>query len=222
MSVPEYFIGNVYVWLGDMDTVRPAAPNIAPAASDWTLMGTTLGTGADQINIVNLPDEGVTWEVTQTINPERDLNDVFPSDGFRVEADQMVNFSLKDFRAEIIQNALNGSADNNLVTISAVDNAATPKEAGYRQLGVSAMGVAVTKVALLVRVDNSPYQVAGAGYVSEFWTPSCYEMSNFSTVLGSRAASMVPFQFMSILSRAAANVNDRMGSWRFEDTAITP
>ena len=28
---------------------------------------------------MRLTDEGVTWEVPQTINPERDLNDVFPS-----------------------------------------------------------------------------------------------------------------------------------------------
>ena len=26
MSVPEYFIGNVYAWLADEDTARPAAP----------------------------------------------------------------------------------------------------------------------------------------------------------------------------------------------------
>ena len=83
-------------------------------------------------------------------------------------------------------------------------------------MGVSGMGVAVAKLALLVRVDNSPYQAGGAPwYVSEFWGPSVYEMSNFTTVLGSRAVSMVPFQFMSVLSGLAAHSANRMGSWRF-------
>ena len=66
------------------------------------------------------------------------------------------------------------------------------------------MGVEVaTAWHLLVRVDNSPYvvvagtaaDVANSPYISEFWGPSVYEMSNFTTVLGSRAVSMVPFQF---------------------------
>ena len=113
----------------------------------------------------------------------------------------MVGFSLKDFTAEVLSKALNGPA----VFPPADDVDAVSDVAGYRQVGVSNMGVAVTKLALLVRVNNSPYQVAGrlpapAIPISEFWGPSCYEMSNFTTVLGSRAVSMVPFQFMCILS----------------------
>ena len=93
---------------------------------------------------------------------------------------------------------------------------------------MSDMGVEVATMALLVRVDNSPYMVQPVipgtdvandppGYWSEFWGPSVYEMSNFSTVLGSRAVSMVPFMFDSLLSTAAANSANRMGSWRMQD-----
>ena len=58
------------------------------------------------------------------------------------------------------------------------------------------------------------------GTWSEFWGPEVYEMSNFTTALGSRAVSMVPFQFMSLLtdSTVAAIAADRMGSWRFQNT----
>ena len=207
MSVPEYFIGTIEAWLGDVNTLRPAAPNIEPAASDWVPLGNNRRT-----------DEGVSWSVPQTINGERDLNDIFKSDAFRVEADQMIGFSLKDFTAEVIQNALNGSADNNLVATVAAVPTPPPAQVAYKQVGVSAMGVAVTKVALLVRVNNSPYQVQGGGYVSEFWTPACYESSNFETVLGSRAVSLVPFMFESILANSTvpAIMADRMGSWRFQ------
>lgn len=195
MSVPEYFIGTVAVWLAVEDTARPADPATPPAAA-WVPLGNN-----------RLPDgEGVTWEVPQTINPERDLNDIFASDAFRVEADQMIGFSLKDFRAETISKALNDA------TVGTSTKAAS--------VSVSAMGVAVAKHALLVRVNDSPYPLAAAGddpYVSEFWGPSCYEMSNFTTALGSRAVSLVPFQFMSLLSMATANVLDRMGSWRFQN-----
>ena len=58
-----------------------------------------------------LTDEGVTWEVPQTINPERDLNDIFVSAmPFRVEADEMVSFNLKEFTAEVISKALGCSS----------------------------------------------------------------------------------------------------------------
>ena len=82
---------------------------------------------------------------------------------------------------------------------------------------MSGMGVAVAKHALLVRVDNSPYMVAGGGYWSEFWGPEVYEMSNFTTAMGSRAVSMVPFQFMSLLTDAVANTDEKMGSWHFQN-----
>ena len=208
MSVPEYFIGKVYAWLGAEDAVRPATPATKPTAAVWTLMGTSLGSGNTAIDIVHMPDEGVTWEVNQTINPERDLNDVFPADGFRVEADQMIGFSLKDFRAEILKPALNDAVIGAVVATKSAE------------IGVSAMGVAVAKHALLVRVDNSPYPLddpTDDPYMSEFWGPSMYEMSNFTTAIGSRSVSMVPFQFMSVLSRAVANRQNRMGSWRFQN-----
>ena len=209
MSVPEYFIGTIDVWLGDLNAVRPAAPNVVPAPSDWVKLGNN-----------RLTDEGVSWEIPQTINGERDLNDIFKSDAFRVEADQMIGFNLKDFTAEVVQNALNGSADRPIIATVAAD-AGPPALAGYVSMGVSTMGVAVTKMALLVRVNNSPYQVAGVTtpYVSEFWTPAGYESSNFATVLGSRGVSLVPFMFESILSNAPAHAADRMGSWRFQNTA---
>ena len=206
--VAEYFIGKVWAWLAVQNTARPTFPHIEPAVA-WELMG--VGTNADPQN--RLTDEGVTWEVPQTVTPERDHNDIFPGDAFRTEADQMVSFNLKDFRAEVIRKALNDAVQTNVDPSSA-------GESGYQQVSVSAMGVAVAKHALLVRVDNSPYQEAGGGYISEFWTPSCYEMSNFTTVLGSRAVSMVPFQFMSLLSGLAAHAADRMGSWRFQDTDV--
>ena len=202
MSVPEYFIGKVYAWLAVEDTARPADPTADPAAA-WEL----LGMGTNAVPLTRLSEDQVTWEVPQTINGERDLNEIFQSDAFRVEADQMIGFSLRDFRAEVIGKALNNAT---------VADDATAKS---MTVSVSAMGVAVAKHALLVRVDNSPYQVAGGGYMSEFWGPSVYEASNFTTVLGSRAVSMVPFQFMSVLSMATANVGDRMGSWRFQNIA---
>ena len=204
--VAEYFIGKVYAWLAPMDTARPADVLTAPAAA-WVLMGS----GTNAAPVTRMPDEGVTWEVPQTINGERDLNEVFPSDGFRAEADQMIGFSLRDFRAEILSPALNDATVNTI--------AATAMIAGAVEIGVSAMGVAVAKHALLVRVDNSPYAEAGVGYWSEFWGPSLYEMSNFTTGLGSRSVSMVPFQFMSVLSGAVLHVDNRMGSWKFQNAA---
>ena len=202
MAVSEYMIGHISAWLAPKDTARPDAPNVDPVAA-WVMMGQNRFT-----------DEGVTWEVPQTINPERDLNQIFPGDAFRVEADQMIGFSLKDFTAEILSHALD-EADVDTVV------AASPA-AGYKQVGVSAMGVAVAKMALLVRVDNSPYPVISGNdpYISEFWGPEVYEMSNFTTALGSRAVSLVPFQFMSLLtdSTVAAIAADRMGSWRFQNT----
>ena len=126
----------------------------------------------------------------------------------------MVSFNLKDFTAEVISKALNNETVVNTAAVA-------PGVAGYRSVGVSAMGVAVTlrwlcwcgstiRLMLLLRA------IRGA-YISEFWAPSCYEASNFTTVLGSRAVSLVPFQFMCILSGAVAHADDRMGSWRFQD-----
>jgi hypothetical protein len=210
MSVPEYFIGSIYAWLAAEDTARPADPIEEPAAA-WVLMGTGTNAVPHKANAtVRLTDEGVTWEVPQTINGERDLNEIFQSDAFRVEADQMIGFSLKDFRAEVIRKALNDAAIGDVAATKSLE------------IGVSAMGVAVAKHALLVRVDNSPYPKVTAStqvgpYISEFWGPSVYEMSNFTTALGSRAVSMVPFQFMSLLSMATANAANRMGSWRFQN-----
>ena len=203
MSVPEYFIGTVEAWLAPEDTVRPASlgPASRPVVAPWVRLGEN-----------RLTDEGVTWEVVQTINPERDLNAIFPGDAFRVEADEMVSFNLKEFTAEVISKALNNEAVDTTAAVAGV--------AGYRSVSVSGMGVAVAKMALLVRVNNAPYALAAgdAGpYISEFWAPSCYEASNFSTVLGSRAVSMVPFQFMCLLSNAPAHADDRMGSWRFQN-----
>ena len=202
--VAEYLIGTVEAWLAPVDTVRPTSlgPSSLPVIAPWLKLGEN-----------RLTDEGVTWEVPQTVNPERDLNEIFVSDAFRVEADEMVSFNLKEFTAEVISKALNGPA----VFPSADSVAAISDVAGYRQVSVSNMGVAVTKLALLVRVNNSPYQEVGGGYISEFWAPSCYEASNFTTVLGSRAVSLVPFQFMCTLSGAPAHSDDRMGSWRFQD-----
>ena len=197
----EYLIGYVDAWIAPKDTVRPVAPNL-PVVSPWVKLGTN-----------RLPDEGVTWEVPQTINPERSLNSIFSDDAFRVEADQMIGFSVKDFTAEVLSIALNDAE---------VDTEGpTATNVGYVSVGVSAMGVAVAKHALLVRVDNSPYIAAGGGYVSEFWGPEVYEMSNFTTALGSRAVSMVPFQFMSLLTDAVAHADDRMGSWRLVNASTT-
>ena len=201
--VAEYFLGKVYAWLAPMDTERPVDVLTEPLPV-WVLMGN----GTNAVPVTRMPDDGVTWEVPQTVNAERDLNEVFPSDGFRAEADQMIGFSLKDFRAEILSPALNDATVNTI--------AASPTIAGQVEIGVSLMGVAVAKHALLVRVDNSPYAEAGIGYWSEFWGPSLYEMSNFTTGLGSRSTSMVPFQFMSVLSGAVAHVDNRMGSWKFQ------
>ena len=201
--VAEYLIGTIEAWLAVEDTARPASlgPASRPVVAPWMKLGENRFT-----------DEGVTWEVPQTVNPERDLNDIFVSDAFRVEADEMVSFNLKDFTAEVISKALNNE--------TVVDTAAVAGVAGYRSVGVSGMGVAVAKMALLVRVNNSPYDLATGDtgpYIAEFWAPSCYEASNFTTVLGSRAVSLVPFQFMCILSGAVAHADDRMGSWRFQD-----
>ena len=211
--VAEYLIGTIDAWLGAEDLARPASLHEEPAAA-WVKLGENRFT-----------DEGVTWEIPQTINPERDLNEIFVSDAFRVEADEMVSFNLKEFTAEVIAKALNsGSAlIDGVTTVAAVSGVA-----GYHSVGVSAMGVAVTKVALLVRVNNSPYaQAAASGqlprpYISEFWAPSCYEASNFTTALGSRAVSMIPFQFMCILSGLTLHSADRMGSWRFQDADALP
>ena len=63
MSVPEYFIGRVYAWLGAEDAVRPVDPLTEPDDAVWTLMGTSVGLGADRVDTVRLTDEGVTWEV---------------------------------------------------------------------------------------------------------------------------------------------------------------
>ena len=208
--VAEYLIGTIEAWLAVEDTARPASlgPTSRPVVAPWMKLGNN-----------RLTDEGVTWEVPQTVNPERDLNDIFVSDAFRVEADEMVSFNLKEFTAEVISKALNNGDVETTAAVAGV--------AGYRSVGVSSMGVAVAKMALLVRVNNSPYlqpsnsaQLATdppTPYISEFWAPSCYEASNFTTVLGSRAVSLVPFQFMCILSGAAAHADDRMGSWRFQD-----
>ena len=50
-----------------------------------------------------MTDEGVTWEVPQDhqrgTGSERDIP---VGHAFRVEADQMIGFSLKDFRAEVL------------------------------------------------------------------------------------------------------------------------
>ena len=115
------------------------------------------------------------------------------------------------------------------MTTVAVDNAAHAEGSRVHiDLGCPAMGVAVAKHALLVRVDNSPYAAAGRGvpYVSEFWGPSVYEMNNFSTVLGSRAVSMVPFHvYELLLSGLAAYKTCRRPVWvpgGSRNVAITP
>ena len=91
-----------------------------------------MGTSAGGVDTVRMTDEGVTWEVPQEVNGERDLNEIFKSAAFRVSADQMIGFSLKDFRAEVIHKALNDATITTMAPASGVP--------GYREFGVSDMG----------------------------------------------------------------------------------
>ena len=105
----------------------------------------------------------------------------------------MIGFSLKDF-PQRLSKALN---DATQYSRSCGGRCGGISRGGYRSWACPHMGVAVAKHALLVRVNNSPYALATAmGPYVRVLGAEVYEMSNFTTVLGSRAVSMVPFQFM--------------------------
>lgn len=200
----RFIKGKVHVWLGAVDATRPAAPNIAPAEADWTPLGVDL-----------FDDAGLNWQLSQEITSFGPHNSVFKSAVFRDSAGVMFSFTMQDFTAEVLAKAMNN--------ITVGDSAADATNVGYSELKPGSIGVEVAEMAVLVRVDSSPY-FTGEGatpdlYVTEWYSPRAYESSNFDTALSAKGdVAKTPFEFMGLLSQGTGVAEaDKMGSWRITD-----
>ena len=206
----RFIKGKVHVWLGAVDATRPAAPNIAPAEADWTPLGVDL-----------FDDAGLNWQLSQEITSFGPHNSVFKSAAFRDSAGVMFSFTMQDFTAEVLAKAMN--------SITPGIGAADATNVGFKELKPGSIGVEVAEMAVLVRVDSSPYSGDSVGakaidlYVTEWYSPRAYESSNFDTALSAKGdVAKTPFEFMGLLSQGMAVADaDKMGSWRITDADTT-
>ena len=179
--------GNVAMYLAPVDTARPAAPNLAPAAP-WALFGDSYWT-----------DDGITWTRETSYDDETILNQPQAVGDFLMTSNQMLAGTVKNVRAEALMRAFN----SNPVTTTAP----TANNVGFREMSLAA-SISARKFALLCRVDGSPYDdpdVHTAGFRTEIWFPRCGERGSFSSVLSAKGSSMVPVMFKAFKSNVAAN-----------------
>ena len=181
--------GNVSWYLASVDTARPTAPNIMPAAA-WVQFGDSFW-----------DDDGVTFSRTQEIDEETILNETDPVEAFRRSEMKMLAGQVKNFTAEALMRAFNSNA--------VTTEAPTSTDAGFREMSLD-MGITVQMFALLCRVDASPYDtpnVHAEDFRTEIWFPRSAEIGDFETVLSAKASAMVPVSFKAFKSNVAANNN---------------
>ena len=191
--------GQVSMYLGPVDTDRPAAPNLPPDAA-FVLLGDSYWT-----------DDGITWTREVEYDDETILNEPQAVGDFLMSSNQMLAGSIKNFSAESLMRAFN----SNPVTTTPP----TSTNVGFREMSLD-VGISVRKFALLCRVDGSAYDapdVHTAGFRTEIWFPRCGERGSFESVLSAKGSSMVPVSFKSFKSNVAANEN----SIRMTDLATT-
>ena len=134
--------GDVHIFSGDQSTLATVPPNETPAPADW-----------EEISDGVLVEDGLTLSHTETIEDEMVLNQTVAIDDYRTAEEWMLSFSVKDWQAETLQHVLN---DNAIAT-----TAPSTTAVGYERIPLR-KGPAVHKLAIMARIDDSPYRIAPA------------------------------------------------------------
>ena len=148
---------------------------------------------------------------SQELDEETILNETLPVEAFRRATGLMLAGNVKNFTAEALARAFNSNA------ITTTAPSAT--DAGFREMSLD-LGVQVTMLAMLCRVDASPYDLPNVhqeDFRTEIWYPRCAEIGDFEAALSAKASAMVPVTFKAFKSNTPANGN----SIRMVDMAHT-
>lgn len=167
-------------------------------AGNWVLIGTS--------GSLNITEDGVTVEHSQTIETFRALGSTGPRKAFRTQEDMIVRFTLADLTLENYKYALN----YNTVT----DVAAASGVPGYRHIN-SYQGLTVDTRALLIRgINASPYQ---EGAEIQYEVPVCFENGS-KEVTGQKGTPVgLALEYMALEDPNAASEGVRFGRILMQD-----
>lgn len=135
---------------------------------------------------LNYDEDGVTVEHEQNIDLFYSLGATGPRKAFRTQENMKLSFKLADMSAAQYAKALNGAA----VTTTANGGGL----AGSLNMPL-AQGLDVTEFALIARGRNSP---AGAGYVSQYQVPICFQSGNPKPVHKKGAPAMLELEWTAL------------------------
>ena len=138
--------GEVHIFLAVQSTAATVPPNDVPAAA-WDEIGEDL-----------ITEDGLALSHTESIEDEMVLNETNAIDDYRVSEEWMLSFSTKDYQAEVLQRVLNG---NPITTTAPVSGGV-----GYQRIPLR-KGPAVTKQAIMARIDDTPYRIITVANVDE-------------------------------------------------------
>ena len=179
--------GTVDIWLGPVDTPRPSAPNIDPAAA-WEKFGDSY-----------FDDAGVTMMIDKTREKDYVLNEAEAVDVFGTVFVKSIAGNLKNYALEAMTHVLNGNA----ITITPP----TATDVGFRDIDLD-IGTLVKNYAVLCRIGASPYDqpnVKTADFMSEIWYPRAFEDGQVEATHSPKATTMYAFMFEGLRSNVPAN-----------------
>ena len=177
--------GDVHIFAAAQSTEATVPPNDDPTAA-W-----------DEISAGVLVEDGLTLTHTESIEDEMVLNETNAIDDYRVSEEWMLAFSVKDWQAETLQYAMN---NNTLDT-----TAPTGTDVGYHRIRLR-KGPAVEKLAIMARIDDSPYRTAGAGpgIRTQISFLNASQRDGFASNLGPKQqGAMIDFVFKGLINPAA-------------------
>lgn len=176
------------VYIAPVGTAFPAIDE-SPTAP-WALVGKN--------GSLNTTDDGVTIELTQSIEYWRALGSTGPRKAFRTEEMLRISFESADLTLEAIKIALNGNT---------ITDTAAGIDPGTRKIGLS-RGLSVTQYALLVR-GPSPYI---ADHYAQWEVPIVVHDGE-PEIVSSRGGepAVVAMEFGAIEDPNAATPDERFG-----------
>lgn len=181
----EIIAGAFDAYIAPVGEAMPAI-TAEPPAGNWVL----IGTGGS----LNISEDGVTVQHTETVEDFRPLGSTGPSKAFRTEEDLLVNFMLHDLTLEQYSHALN----HNTVATDTDDKTLSV----YK-------GQAVLYRALLVRGNGkSPY---GETYNIQWEIPRVRPDSAVDIVAQKGTPAGLALQFKAMIDLNAASDAARFG-----------
>ena len=178
---------------GELEIFTNAAGTAPPAPNEDPTAATVPWTSVGEKNL--LVEDALTLSHSESIEDEMVLNETVAIDDYRVSEEWMLNFQSKDYTAEVLQRAINGNAIETVAPGSG--------EVGYLRIPLR-KGPAVQKLAIMARIDDSPYRVTTVLETTAIRTQITFlnasQRNGFESTLGPKQqGAMINFDFKGLI-----------------------